>query len=372
MAKIPPTMRSLVAPRKCSPAEYEVIERPTPKITKPEDVLLRMRAMAMNTGDTQFASGMLSVLHKPEYPYPIGLEGSGVVVAVGSAVKNLKVGDAVYGFDLDKPMFNRPPATFGSDYALSEERFLQLKPDNVSFEEAASFPGLVATAYQTIRRGLQLQGRDSLKGQTVYIPAALSASGSLAIQVARNHFGADKIISTVSTPKMPLVEEHLPGMVNQLFDYKKQDVVELVGRGTVDFAYNTQFSTFDECAALLKPQTGVLVSIASVPTSATMRTMLGPEKFPAWLGWLLNVAQLWYRWKLRGTSIKHEFVSGSPQVKEDMNVVASMVEGGKIRGVFTVVDLDDVEEVRRACGRVATGKGGLGKLVINISDEKDD
>ncbi|KAF4468105.1 zinc-binding dehydrogenase [Fusarium albosuccineum] len=372
MAKTPPTMRSLVAPKKCSPAGYEIIQRQTPKITKPEHVLLRMRAVAINTGDTQFASGMLDILFKAEYPLPIAQEGSGVVIAVGSAVRNLKVGDAVYGLHIDKPMFRPPPPGFASDYALSEERFLYKKPEGISFEEAAALPGLSVTAYQTIRRGLELQGRDSLAGQTVYIPAALSASGSIAIQVARNYYGADKIISTVSTPKMPFVEENLPGMVNQLYDYKTQDVPSLVGKGTVDFVYNTQFSTFDESAAVLKPQSGILMSIASIPTSAVMRPMVGPDRTPFWLCWLLDFAQIWYKWKLRGTKIKHEFVSGGPHIREDTEVVADLIAKGKIRAVYTTVDLGDLDEVRKACGRVATGKGGFGKLVLRISGEKDD
>lgn len=50
-------MRSLVAPRPCHPNEYEVIEMPVPKITKPTHVLLRMRAAAINTGDTQMVLG---------------------------------------------------------------------------------------------------------------------------------------------------------------------------------------------------------------------------------------------------------------------------------------------------------------------------
>ncbi|KAJ4146391.1 hypothetical protein NW754_001856 [Fusarium falciforme] len=372
MAKMPPTMRSLVAPKRCSPSGFEIMERPTPKITKPEQVLLRMRAAAISTGDTQFASGMLRILYSVEYPYTLSQEGAGVVVAVGSAVKNLKVGDEVYGFDMEKPMFRRPHPGFASEYALSEERFLHIKPEHVSFEEAVTFPGPVVTALRVIGRGLELQGKDSLAGQTVYIPAALGSSGSAAIQVARNMFGADKIISTVSTSKMPLVEQYLPGMVNQLYDYKTQDVVSLVGRGTVDFAFNTQFSTWNETAALLKPKTGIFMSIASIPPSKTMRPMLGPEHLPSWLCWLLDPAQLPYWWKLRGTSIKHEFVSGSPNIREDMDVVADLVAKGKVRGVYTTVKLGDIEEVRKACEKVAAGKGGLGKLVIKISAEEDD
>ncbi|KAF4448714.1 hypothetical protein F53441_7923 [Fusarium austroafricanum] len=367
MSKLPSTTRTLVAPKKCPPAEYEIMKQPIPTITKPYEVLLRMKGVAINTGDTQLASGEFGILTKGlNYPLPIGLEGSGVVAAVGSAVTEFKVGDEVYGMELEKPLFSRPAAAWGSTYAVTEPKFIHLKPDHVSFEEAAAIPGLTATAYQTIRRGLQLQGRDSLAGQTVYIPAALSASGSTLIQVARNYFGAEKIISTVSTPKMGLVEDYLPGMVNQLYDYKSQDVVKLIGRGTVDFAVNTQFTTIDDCIAVLNPHTGILMSITSIPKSEVMLEMMGPKHFPVWLGWLLDFLQYWYTWKLRGTKIKYEFLSGNPGIREDMEVVAGMVTQGKVKPVLTAVDFDDLEEVRSACERVNKSKGGLGKLVIRI------
>lgn len=210
----------------------------------------------------------------------IGIEGSGVVVAVGSDVKSIKVGDEVYGFNIDKPLRNSPPSGFVADYAITEERFLIAKPPHLSFEEVASFPGLVVTAHQTIRRGLQFRGEESLEGKTVYIPAALSASGSLAIQVARNVFGATKIISTVSTPKMPLVEQYLGvGMVDQLIDYQTQDVRDVIPKGSIDFMFNTQWNTMNPAIPLLDPKNGVIVSITSVPHKGTMQDLLG-DQFP--------------------------------------------------------------------------------------------
>ncbi|KAK7431220.1 hypothetical protein QQZ08_002260 [Neonectria magnoliae] len=361
-------MRSLVAPKKCDPAEYNVVDMPTPTITMPQQVLVRVRAAAISSGDTKFVSNPLGLMGKLEYHIKIGIEGAGIVAAVGSGVKNLKIGDEVYGFTMDKPMPRMMQAGFVSEYVTVEERFLVHKPAHVSFEEAASFPGLVITALQTIRRGLQLRGQESLEGQTVFIPGALSGSGSLAVQLARNVFGASKIISTVSTPKMPLVEQYLPGMIDQLVDYQKEDVSAVVGKGTVDFAVNTQWATFNECLAVLKPASGTLVSISTVPTKETLRALLG-DRMRTWLGWLAGMAQLWYRWKLRGTAIKYELVSGSPNIREDMEAAGEIVARGKIKAVMTVVELEDVDELRRACGLVAKGKSWVGRLVVRVAKQ---
>lgn len=64
MSKLPSNTRTLVAPKKCLPAEYTVIEQPIPKITKPNQLLLRMKAVAINTGETGFASGQFDLLYK--------------------------------------------------------------------------------------------------------------------------------------------------------------------------------------------------------------------------------------------------------------------------------------------------------------------
>lgn len=69
MSNIPTTMRSLVAPKKCTPADYQVVDAPTPKITEPGQVLLRMRAVGINTGDTQFARGVFDMIEKQEYVF---------------------------------------------------------------------------------------------------------------------------------------------------------------------------------------------------------------------------------------------------------------------------------------------------------------
>lgn len=300
------------------------------------------------------------------YPAPIGLEGSGVVVAVGSAVKDFKVGDHVYGAYIEKPLFRKPPAGFAAEYSLVEEAYLLPKPAHLSWEEAASLTTAVVTSHQAWRRGMQLMGVQSLEGKTVYIPAGLSSTGSMAAQVAKKVLGADKIITTVSTGKMDLVERYMPGVYDQVIDYKTQRPRNVVPRGSVDIMYNTQWDSMDEGIPLINPKTGVLVSIASVPGKETMRTMLGADKFSWWMGVLLDLAGLIYKWKLRGTNIPHEFVSGGVEIREDLEAAGEIVAREKVSAVMRVVELGDLEAVRKGCGEVVSGKGGIGKLVVKI------
>ncbi len=294
------------------------------------------------------------------------MEGSGVVVAVGSDVRSFKVGDAVYGLAFRTPVLPFKPPGLISEYAVIEERFLLPKPPHVSFEEAAALTGSVLTGYQSIRLAIELGGGSgSLEGKTVFMPGALSGTGSVGAQLLKNVFGASTLISTVSTAKVPLVSQHLPGIVDTVIDYKTQDIVRTVGRGSVDVVYNTQWDLVGTFP-LLKPKTGVVVSIASIPPPAIMWRNFGRGGVPFWMGWILSLAQLWYDWKLRGTGVKREFVSGNPAARDDLEKTGEIIATGKVKAVMTVVGLADIEAVRRECGKVYSGKGSLGRVVIRI------
>lgn len=288
------------------------------------------------------------------------------MVAVGSAVNKLKVGDHVYGAYIEKPMFRKPPAGFAAEYALAEQDYLLPKPAHLTWEEAASISTVVVTSYQAWRRAMQLMGVQSLEGKTVYIPAGLSSTGSMAAQVAKNVLGAEKVITTVSTAKMELVERYMPGVYDQVIDYTTQRPRDQVPRGSVDVMYNTQWDSMDEGIPMINPKTGVLVSISSVPGKETVRTVLGADKFPWWMGVLLDLAQLFYKWKLRGTNIPHELVSGSVEIREDLEAAGEIVALGKVKSVMRVAELGDLEAIRKGCGEVVSGKGGIGKLVVKI------
>lgn len=64
MASIPTTMRSLVAPKPCKPAQYDVIELPVPTIKAPNDVLVKIHAATLTPSETQIAAGQFNLLTK--------------------------------------------------------------------------------------------------------------------------------------------------------------------------------------------------------------------------------------------------------------------------------------------------------------------
>ncbi|KAI8623749.1 alcohol dehydrogenase [Xylariaceae sp. FL1651] len=367
---IPSTMRSLVAPKYCTPSEYEVIDMPVPTIKNPDEVLIRLYAGGLQTGDTQRARGLTRILPgKQKFPMKIGVEGSGVVVGVGTAVTRFKPGDEVYAFAMRGHPFDLfEDVGFMSQYGIAPEACILPKPAHLTHEDAASLPGFTVAAYQCIETGLRLLREsgvsDGLEGKTVFVPGALSGTGSVAIQLLKNQYGVGRLISTVSTEKLPLVEQYLPGLVDQVVDYKTtRRLTDVIPAGSVDFVLNTQWDLIGTFG-LANPKRGVVVSISSVPHPRLLREVLPTAPF--WVFWIAAVAQWYYAFKLRGTNIKYTFVSGNPGVREDMERVGELVARGKVKSVRREVELEDLPAVRKACEQVYTGKGGLGKLVIKI------
>ncbi|KAB5584977.1 chaperonin 10-like protein [Coniochaeta sp. 2T2.1] len=368
-SSIPHTMRSLVATKFCKPDEYEILELPVPEIQKPDEVLLKVHVTAFQTGDAMTAKGSTNFLSTPPLPVKLGIQGAGVVLAVGSAVKDLRPGDEVYGMHVAHPILPWSLVGYISEYVVTKESLLLRKPAHLSFEEVVALLASTVTAYQGIKLGMSLlpgTGSDKLEGKTVFVPAALGSTGFVALQMLKNIYGAGKVISTVSTAKVPLVEKFMPGIVDQLIDYQAQDVVKEVGRGKVDFIYNTMWQ-MNSLYPLLNQKTGVVIAIAGViPRSSTIKSVFG-ETMPFWMGWASDLAQVYYKWKLWGTGIKQEAISGNPGVREDFEAAGEIIATGKLKAVMTVVDFNDLEAVKRECWKIEQMKGAVGKLIIKIA-----
>ncbi|KAJ6769067.1 putative proteinDPH-DEPENDENT ALKENAL/ONE OXIDOREDUCTASE CHLOROPLASTIC [Salix koriyanagi] len=118
---------------------------------KEDQVLIKVVAASINPID---AKRMLGFLKASDSPFPTvpGYDVAGVVVKVGSQVKRLKVGDEVYG-DINEISLDHPKR-YGSlaEYTAVEESLLALKPENLSFAEAASLPLVIETAHEGLER----------------------------------------------------------------------------------------------------------------------------------------------------------------------------------------------------------------------------
>jgi NADPH:quinone reductase-like Zn-dependent oxidoreductase len=166
-------MRAVVYDRYGPPESLRVDDVPTPAPTT-NQVLLRVLATSVNLSDWESLRGAplyarLGGLRAPARR-TLGSDVAGRVEAVGSGVTRFRVGDEVYGDNLQlKGGF--------AEYAVAPELALAYKPQELTFAEASVIPQAAAIA---------LRGTAGVKaGQRVLINGAGGGSGSFAIQLAK-------------------------------------------------------------------------------------------------------------------------------------------------------------------------------------------
>lgn len=165
--------------------EMRNIEKPTPG---PKQALIRLHAASLNRGEFVIGHG----LHKGGQASAIGMEGAGVVEAIGAEVNNLKVGDKVMG---------RCRGAF-AEYACMDSVEAMPIPASLTFEQAASVP----LTFLVVHDMLALQGKLQ-PNEWLLIHGVSSGVGVAALQTAKA-MGA-KVIGTSGSPeKLARLKEH--------------------------------------------------------------------------------------------------------------------------------------------------------------------
>jgi myxalamid-type polyketide synthase MxaB len=131
----------------------------------PDEVEIRVHATGLNFKDVLNTLGMVG-----SDSFPLGNECAGTIVEVGKNVKDFKPGDEAIAY---------APGSFRSYLTISED-FVILKPEHISFEEAAGLLVVFHTAYATLHE----LGKMS-KGDRVLIHAATGGVGMAALQLAQ-------------------------------------------------------------------------------------------------------------------------------------------------------------------------------------------
>jgi NADPH2:quinone reductase len=109
---------------------FKKTEENSPKLN-PKDLLVKIEAVGLNPVDYKVASGLLN---KPNELKTLGWDASGIIVELGTEVKNFKIGDHVYyAGAIDRPGSN-------SQYQVVDERIVGQKPKSLTFKEAAALP----------------------------------------------------------------------------------------------------------------------------------------------------------------------------------------------------------------------------------------
>ncbi|KAI9990762.1 hypothetical protein PInf_018327 [Phytophthora infestans] len=171
-----------------------------------QQVRIKVRSAAVNPIDYKLAEfmGQMFFGKAPSVgkPFNVGFDVSGEVVEVGSDVKRVKIGAALYA---STPLNNMGAL---AEYLVVDEGFVALKPSNLDFNQAAALPTVALTAYADMTTHAELK-----KDDAVLILGGSTAVGMFAIQFAHN-IGA-RVITTTSTSSSNVLARH---SVDVLYD----------------------------------------------------------------------------------------------------------------------------------------------------------
>lgn len=206
-------MRAVVCDRLGDPSVLKIEERPIP-IVGPGEIVVKVGAASVNFPDVLTVSGEYQ--HKPELPFVPGMEGAGIVHAVGPDVTKWAPGDRV--------IFGVRPGAFAEFVKLEATGNLMKLPAGWSFAEGAGFRVAAQTAYHSLVHRAALK-----KGETLLVHGASGGVGLAAVQLGR-HLGARVIATGSDAARLSVVRAN---GADEVVNYRTGDFVAAV-KGLTD------------------------------------------------------------------------------------------------------------------------------------------
>jgi len=193
--------------------ETKVEDVPQPPVGS-DEVLVRVQAASVNPIDWKIGAGYLQGMLT--VPRTMGTDFAGDVVSVGSDVKNLKAGDAVYGI----VGVMGTNGTF-AEYTVAKASEIALKPKTLDYTEAAAVPLAALAAWAMLFIYARLKS-----GERVLIQGAGGGVGAFATQFAKI-YGAT-VVGTASTNTIDFCKEIGVDQPINHADVRFEDVTEPV------------------------------------------------------------------------------------------------------------------------------------------------
>lgn len=254
-------MKAVLMTETGEPDVLQLQEVPDPEIQSETEILVRLNAAGVNPIDTKLRSR--GTFYPDQMPAILGCDGAGIVEAVGSEVEQFQVGDAVYFCDggLGAKRGNYAELT------VVDEKFVALKPQTLSFVEAAAAPLVLITAWEALYDRARLQ-----PGQRILIHAGAGGVGHVAIQLAKLQ-GAEVATTVGNADNAAFVEELGADLI---INYKEEDFVEKVlewtdGEG-VDLAFDTVGKeTFYQTVAAVRNYGDLVTILEPDPKVGTLK-----------------------------------------------------------------------------------------------------
>ncbi|RPJ06146.1 MAG: NAD(P)-dependent alcohol dehydrogenase [Spirochaetaceae bacterium] len=307
------------------PEVLQVMEVPAP-VPKENEVLVRIHATTVEKEDPDCRKGPgFNGILKPKKPI-LGMELAGEIEAADRNVTRFKTGDKVYG------NAGLGLGTYAEYICLPEDGALAIKPDRMSYKEAAAVTNGALTALPFLR-----DLADIRRGQRILVNGASGSVGTAAIQIAK-YYGAI-VTGVCSTKNLDMVKSL---GADNVIDYTKEDFAKT--SETYDIIFDVAGKTsYSRCKHLLSPN-GIYLS--TVPTPAIL------------LGMLFTSKSRGRKVKFAATGLRKQ----SDKAK-DLFFLKDIIDAGKFRAVID--SSYPLEQIARAHEHVEKGHKH-GSVVITI------
>jgi len=217
---------------------------PIPEITKPDELLIKVQASSINPIDCYMVRGYGSkaihimrerakgrwtmgvLLNRgKEFPITLGRDVAGIVERVGQNVTEFKVGDLVFGFVVVTHKGSH------AEYTVVHKDWVQLKPDFLTFSDAAAIPFVALTTWSVFRNA----GYTNFTDKNFLVLGGSGGVGTVAIQYLKSK-GA-KITTTCGASSFPLLREL---GADYVIDYNNTEDLEkeVISHGPYDCIYD--------------------------------------------------------------------------------------------------------------------------------------
>ncbi|MGA0879585.1 MAG: NAD(P)H-quinone oxidoreductase [Ilumatobacteraceae bacterium] len=326
-------MRAVVLRSHGGPEVLGFEEVPDP-IPGPDEVLVRIRATALNRADVLQRMGGYAD-PRPHVTLEIpGLEYSGVVEAVGDRVTRWKQGDAVMAIES------------GGAYAeliCTHERQLMPVPSSIDLGDAAAIPEVFLTAWDAlVRQGGLTSGRWAL------VHAGASGVGTAAIQIV-NAIGA-RIAVTCSESKMALCRDLGAHVVLERSPNDWSSAARSAVPGGFDVILDVVGGDEVERNLQMAKTRGTIVQVG----------LMGGASTQVNVGLLLMKRLTWIGTTLRARPLEEKIAVTQQFIDE----VVPLFDNGSLRPVIdSRYALDEIAEAHRAMGE----NRNSGKILIDVA-----
>lgn len=323
-------MKAAICTAYGGPDVVHVLEVDAP-IAKPDDVLIRVRATTVSSGDARirgsnFPSGfwlparMFLGVKRPRTAI-LGTELAGVVEAVGSNVTRYRAGDRVVAFQGTRM------GCHAEFTCVPENGAIAVMPAGFSFEEASAISFGGTTALYFLRDLGNVR-----RGERVLINGASGAAGTAAVQLAR-HFGAH-VTGVCSAANAALVRSL---GADEVIDYEAADFAACGERWDIIFD-TVGNASLARCRNALKDNGRLLLAVAG-------------------LGEMLIAP---FQSKTRGVTVA---CGTAPERPQDVSTLISLCEAGAFKPVIDrCFPLDRISD---AHARVDSGRK-VGSVVVTV------